>query len=343
MNIVFDATRLKYPNTGLYHFTLELGCALQRISLQEGVHIEFLERGDHPILPFGSRKVTAIDKLIARNPSGAKLWHSPYQFYRYKVPSNVVQVLTVHDLNFLREKNAVKQSKYLKKLQQQVDRADAVVAISQFTARDIADHIDMKGKQIEVIYNGCNIPQVDPAQPQYVPPAPFVYGIGTMLPKKNWHTLPSMIVDTPYHLVLSGGQTPYCEQIIEQAKIFGVADRVHLTGAVSEAQKQWYLSQCAAFAFPSLAEGFGLPVVEAMYYGKPLFLSPHCSLPEIAGEKAYYFDQDFDPHSMRQTLIEGMADFDAAVNPSLLREKSLSYSWDSAARKYIEIYQRIAK
>ena len=86
----------------------------------------------------------------------------------------------------------------------------------------------------------------------------------------------------------------------------GVADRVRVLIRISEADKAWYITQCLAYLQPSLAEGFGLPVVEAMQIGKPVFLSRLTSLPEVGGAAAYYFD-DFTPATMQQTLVTGLA------------------------------------
>ena len=63
----------------------------------------------------------------------------------------------------------------------------------------------------------------------------------------------------------------YQRKIEEEAKRLGVTERVIFTGAISENDKYWYYQNCTAFVFPSIAEGFGLPVIEAMYFGKPVF------------------------------------------------------------------------
>ncbi len=76
-------------------------------------------------------------------------------------------------------------------------------------------------------------------------------------------------------------------------------NRVFLTGKVDDIAKQFYLSKCHAFVFPSIREGFGLPPIEAMHFGKPIFLSNKTSLPEIGGEHCYYWD-NFDPEYMKK-------------------------------------------
>jgi len=111
-------------------------------------------------------------------------------------------------------------------------------------------------------------------------------------------------------------------------------------GPVSEEEKSWYFRSCLAFAFPSRAEGFGIPVVEAMYYGKPVFLSDQVSLPEIGGSEAYYFT-DFDPAAMREVFNRGMADYQSHGRAEQIRQRALRYNWDQAAQDYLGIYRKL--
>ena len=116
----------------------------------------------------------------------------------------------------------------------------------------------------------------------------------------------ALLKDNDYELIIAGNISNYFERILEEARKWNVEDRVNIIGPISEGLKHWYLKNCLAFAFPSIAEGFGLPVVEAMYYGKPIFLSSYTSLPEVGGDLATYFNKEFDPEGMRLEFIEGM-------------------------------------
>ena len=130
----------------------------------------------------------------------------------------------------------------------------------------------------------------------------------------------------------------YSETIISEAKRWGVADRVTLVGVVDEASKHWYLKNCTAFLFPSLAEGFGLPPIEAMSYGKPCFLSTNTCLPEIGGNMANYFIDMSDPEQMQSDFLEGL---NRPIKTSDIIEHACSFSWKKAAKQYVEIYEQM--
>jgi glycosyltransferase involved in cell wall biosynthesis len=223
-----------------------------------------------------------------------------------------------------------------------IDRADYIVCVSQFTLSTVTSHLRLGNRPVQVIYNGCDVSEF-PAfdHPRFRPARPFIFSLGTVLPKKNFHVLPGLLGGNDHELVIAGILDPDYEKIIRaEARRHGVQDRVHLTGPISEEEKSWYFRNCLAFAFPSLAEGFGFPVVEAMHYGKPVFLSDHASLPEIGGSEAYYFT-DFDPAAMREVFARGMADYQAQGRAEQLRQRALRYSWDRAAQDYLHIYRKL--
>jgi glycosyltransferase involved in cell wall biosynthesis len=90
--------------------------------------------------------------------------------------------------------------------------------------------------------------------------------------------------------------------------------------------------------FPSVAEGFGAPVVEAMHFGKPVFLSDKTSLPEIGGDAAYYFKQ-FDKEYMQKVFEEGMTHY-AQHNPvTTIQQRARKFSWDTNAQEYMKLYR----
>lgn len=343
--VVFDCERMKYPNTGLAVFCDNVAAGLVRrkasvrSSLGFFVPAEFKGKWGSEV---SYRPVRVTDKLYMPCGKNVKVWHLAHQFTPYIPPAHVKTVLTVHDLNFLYEKPVRKHLRYLMSLQRHVNRADHIVTISESTKRDLLDNIDLKGRHVEVIYNGLNHFDGDMVPPVSKPDGKFLFSVGTVLPKKNFHVLPALLAGNDYRLIIAGNKSPYEKRIMEEAAKIGVEDRVSVIGPVTDAVKYWYIKNCSAFLFPSVAEGFGLPVVEAMYYQKPVFLSDRTSLPEIGRNYVFYFDHDFDPDVMREQFRTGMEQFaNGRVDLEQMKRHALSFSWDRTARRYIEIYNEL--
>ena len=341
--VAFDCDKMKHPNTGLYSFCHQLALALNQEALNRGA--AFMVGLPSRIsgifedkIPEHSYRLT--DKIKFHCPSKINIWHAPFQLGKY-FPKDKKTVLTIHDLNFLYEKDGKRRESGLRKLQKNINRSDYLVAISEFTKKDILKYLDIQGKPLDVIYNGCSVYTGEIRTPAKKPVRPFLFNLGTVLPKKNMHVLPYLLAGNDYELYIAGNRSPYENEIMAVAVEMCVADRVHILGPVKEEEKHWYLKHCEAFVFPSIAEGFGLPVIEAMYYGKPVFLSRHTCLPEIGQDKAYYFNYEFDPELMRKEFQEGMEHFSSSGDPSALKQHALSFSWENAAKAYWDIYERL--
>jgi glycosyltransferase involved in cell wall biosynthesis len=175
----------------------------------------------------------------------------------------------------------------------------------------------------------------------YRPSRKFIFSIGTVLPKKNFHVLPCLLRNNNYELVIAGNiDKEYGQKIRDEAQLHGVAGRVKLTGPVSEQERYWYYKNCFAFAFPSLAEGFGLPLVEAMNFGKPCFISTHTSLPEIGGDAAYYF-KDFDTTHMQEVFEKGLEHYQETNPAGAIRKRALQFNWHNTGSSYLSIYRTL--
>ena len=347
--IIFDCERMKHPHTGLYHFCLQLGTNLLKQNKGDNEICFYTPQSAGKV--FGDNECyilqKSIHKLFVPNISDANIWHCTNQGTSYFPWNKKLKiVLTIHDLNFMYDesKNGDKRSKYLKALDKKIQRADAIVAISHHTSNDIKKHIDVGNKTVNVIYNGCNVNDPELSKPALLPGKDFLFTIGTITNKKNFHVLPCLLYENNMNLVIAGitQSEEYKQLIIEEANKWGVADKLLFAGAVSENDKQWYFKNCTAFVFPSLAEGFGLPVVEAMHFGKPIILSKHTSLPEIGGDVCYYFN-NFEPANMQKTLVDSLNDFHLTHPSAKIIERSQLFSWEKAAKDYLDIYDELLK
>ncbi|WP_157505181.1 glycosyltransferase family 4 protein [Dyadobacter beijingensis] len=341
---------MRHPHTGLYHYCLQLGNSiLKKIGEEKGKIAFYLPTSAEHVFGENANYISQhfIHKLFFPDTKSVDIWHCTYQGSKY-FPFNkkVSVVLTIHDLNFLYDGNRSDSriKKYLNKLQQKIDRADHIVAISHYVLDDLRTHLELGNKPASVIYNGCNIDSSQVIAPPAEPVSePFLFTIGTIVGKKNFHVLPALLKDNAFKLVIAGidSSQEYKKKIIREAQKLNVLDRLIFTGPISENDKKWYLSNCTAFVFPSIAEGFGLPVIEAMYYGKPVILSRCTSLPEIGGDCAYYFDH-FEPEHMRNVLNASLEHYNKTKPREKIRERAGFFSWERAASEYLALYESLA-
>jgi glycosyltransferase involved in cell wall biosynthesis len=359
-SVLVDLTRLKHLHCGLGQLSLHLGRALARSPSQQ-LSLEFLlPRRNHQLLSsfelphkiaypwmkevFQRRYRQWASRILPRPPQHA-LWHAASQAVQYlPLDPRIPVLLTIHDLNFLREKPPQARSRRLHRLQALVDRAAAVATGSRFVAGEIQAHLELRGKPLRVIYNGL----IYEEHPEAAPPAfaddkPFLFTIGEIAPKKNFHVLLDLLARLPhFRLIVAGNdRTAYAKELRRLAAKKGLAERVVLPGIVSDECRHWLYKNCDAFLFPSLTEGFGLPVIEAMRFGKPVFLSTATSLPEVGGKLACYWTS-FDPDAMAAAFRAGMAEF--AADPSRALESAAHakrFSWDKAASEYLAFYSEV--
>jgi glycosyltransferase involved in cell wall biosynthesis len=347
-HVLVDLHRLKYnPYNGLYRFSVELGQALSRMKLS-GLQLDFyIPEKDFGI--FGPQasyvKHKSVDKFYRFGTAAFDVWHATTTLSWYRPFNRKTKFLfTVHDLVFLEEAERDKKHKerYLNLIRRRVERAHFLTYISEYSRQQAEQFFDIKDKPGVVIYNGCNIPpHKEFSQPAYVPRKQFLFSIGLFMSRKNFHVLPALLRNNDYELVLAGiNDLPYKDEVLESARRMGVLDRVKLVGPVPEEEKFWYYQHCEAFVFPSINEGFGLPVIEAMWFGKPVFLSRETCLPEIGGDVAYYFN-DFSPEAMQSTFEAGMKHYRESQPMQRIRERAASFSWEKAASEYVEVYRRM--
>ena len=227
-------------------------------------------------------------------------------------------------------------------MQRKIDRADIIVTISHYTKKVLEENLNVKNKRVEVIYNGCSMSeQSEPEMPSFAPAGDFLFSIGSIASRKNLHVLLPLMQKLPgISLVMAGSyaaEGDYYRALQQQIRDLNLADRVMMPGAISEAEKVWLYQRCCGLVFPSLLEGFGLPIVEAMYFGQPVFLSTSTSLPEVGGDAAYYWE-NFDADSMAQVVRQGLTCHNAA-RVALCKKQAAKFSWQNAAQKYMQLYR----
>jgi glycosyltransferase involved in cell wall biosynthesis len=272
-----------------------------------------------------------------RSPQRMDLWHTTSQLNRYGPPHGQGRrLVTVHDLNYLYEKSGWSRRRHQWRMRQCLARSDAIVAITEHVAGDIRRALGWGGP-LRVVHNGVRDLTQGPREPvAALQGRPFFFHISRMTPNKNVEALLAMMALWPErHLVLAGPVAGRNAELQARADASGLGNVTVLTG-IGDAQKAWLYAHCQAFFFPSLTEGFGLPPIEAMHFGKPTFLSTLTSLPEVGGHAAYYWTA-FDPQAMRQAVEQGLAAHTAERAQAAVR-RAAGFSWEAAARGYVQAY-----
>ncbi|MFP4394890.1 MAG: glycosyltransferase family 4 protein [Anaerolineales bacterium] len=293
---------------------------------------------------------TALPGVLRR--LGADLLHAPAFVGPLVVPCP--QIITLHDLSFLRHPQFFKRANrlYLRAMTPLAcRRAAAVIAVSEFTAREAVALMGVAPERVHVITHGVD-PRFRPLPPEEVArfratqglPERFILHMGTLEPRKNLVRLVQAFAQgapSDVHLVLAGGRGWLYETIFAEVARWGVQDRVHFPGYVpAETQALWY-NAADLFAYVSIYEGFGLPVLEALACGTPTVASATTSLPEAAGDAALTVPPD-DVAAIAAGLARLLADDALRAE---LRARGLAhaarFSWETTAQRTAALYRQI--
>jgi glycosyltransferase involved in cell wall biosynthesis len=290
-----------------------------------------------------------VDRMIGR----VDVFHSPDFVAVPQLRGR--SIVTVHDLSYLTTPECADPSlrAYLKRaVWQSVRKADAVVAVSENTRRDLARLLRLPENRLRVVPNGID-EQFRPVGDESAITAirqkigveePFILSVGTLEPRKNLVRLLEAFSGLAgqgleHKLVLAGRKGWLYQPILEAAAPLQRAGRVVLVDFVGDDNLPALYSAAEAFVYPSLYEGFGLPPLEAMACGTPVVASNTSSLPEVLGEAALLVE----PHdvaaiasSMRQVLTD--ADLRARLIAAGL-EQARRFTWRVAAERLIGLYR----
>lgn len=266
-----------------------------------------------------------------------------------KKVKGIRNVVTVHDLALMinpkwgSRKNAIMQNTFAKA---SIKDADFIIADSDSTKRDIISYLKIKEDKIKRIYIATSINDLDdsvigikkfPTNNKY-----FLY-IGTIEPRKNITNLIKAFnkfadVNDNVLLLLAGGLGWRYEPIIDEYNNSPHKDKIHILGYISKEEKQFLLKNCVGFVFPSNYEGFGIPPLEAMKFGKPVILSNVSSLPEIGKNVAFYTSPD-NPDEMKECMNKVYQLTDKEIEE--IKQESIniynSFSWEKCAEETLSV------
>lgn len=285
-------------------------------------------------------------------------------FFNFIVPPRIKGkvVNTIHDLTFEFYPETM-DKKNLKRLRTDIgysiERADKIVTISQCSKRDIVETLNVDERKIEIIYPGVNADYFSQTyteetlrqvKAKYQLPDEYILYMGTLEPRKN---IPS-IIEAFYQLkkdgdqsvqkvklVLAGKKGWLFEGIFNKVKALGLEEEVIFTDYVAEEDKGVIYRLAKVFVFPSLYEGFGIPVLEAMASSTPVITSNVSSLPEVAGNAALLVN----PRDI-VGIAQGMQHIfsDEAYRQSMIEKGKVQarrFNWEDSSKKLASLYRSL--
>lgn len=265
-------------------------------------------------------------------------------------------VVTVHDLSFLLhpERADPALARFLSaRVPAAVQRADHVLADSANTRRDLLERLGVAEERVSVAYPGVgteftavlDAERRAAVRRRYELPVPFILGVGTLEPRKDWPLLMDAFLGAgpalaSHQLVIAGGAGWGMGPIADAARAAG--GRVRLLGFVREEDLPVLYSLADAFAYPSVYEGFGLPPLEAMACGTPTVVSSASCLPEVVGDGAVVVPVG-DGRALSRALVQLTGD--AALRRELVARgpaRAATFTWDACAQATEAVYASLA-
>ncbi len=348
--IIVDTGRASTLNSGLGQVVFFFANALSEI-VPDNMDFTFLvHRKMEPIFrsSFNFRTVVSVParRLVPGAFSTGDIWHvlNPDSS---SVPLRHPRIiLTLHDLRILAVKHGKSGAAYKNRLQKIVDSSAGLTAISEFTRAGMRENFDIPPIPFEVIRNGIAAPERADVKPLAKVDTPYLLALGLFEEKKRFHLLVEMMQYLPeFNLLLVGfNDNAYGARVKQLANDLRLQQQIHFLGTVDENRKWQLYANSLGLVFPGELEGFGLPVLEAMAMGKPVYLSCDGALPETGGELANYFSV-LKPRDMAGQIRTSIQ-VDQRLPTQKLSAKNRedyarSFTWQKAAEQYVNFYRSI--
>ena len=347
MNIALDGMPLASPLTGVGHYTAELARSLAIVSPSDSFTC---------ISPGGlfKRRWWSLGLPLHLLRNSFDLFHGT----NYEVPlwSRRPTVVTIHDLSLLlhsevHEKYLVRRARW--RLPLMAKAASKIITPSTSVKNEVCETFRMDSEKVTVtpeaprpVFKRREAPEL---RRRFGIDREFIFFVGTIEPRKNlrrlleaFHQLLRTTSLSPT-LVIAGGQGWLMDDFLSLIKQKRLEDRVCLTGYLEDEDLCGLYSTCAAFVYPSLYEGFGLPPLEAMACGAPVITSNISSLMETVGGAARLVDPK-DVDDIARAMTEMLSDEKAREHYAELgRNHVKQFSWEQTALKTLEVYRQVLR
>jgi glycosyltransferase involved in cell wall biosynthesis len=266
-------------------------------------------------------------------------------------------IVTIHDLIFLRMPENVSPEWIefaSKNTEYAIKKADVIIAVSEFSKREIMDVYKVSDDRIRVIYNGVGeeyFPRtqgIDEVKIKHGIRGKYILFVGAIEPRKNLLALIRafndlrQIIREEYRLVVIGVKRYGSEEILKKIEQLRLGSDIIFTGVVSREDLPLLYSGAELFVFPSIYEGFGMPVIEAMACGTPVIASNLTSIPEVAGDAALLIDPR-DAGEIAEAIQAVLSDNRLKDRLSHKgEERARLFSWERNARETMALYKEVS-
>ena len=271
------------------------------------------------------------------------------------------RVVTIHDLAVLMNpKLGTRFNSFLAKffVIPSCKKADRIIAISKSTAKDVIRLSGVDLKKVEVIYNGdspykknrhtFNELEVRSIDKKLGIKDEFFLFVGTIEPRKN---IPTIIKGYNIYrdnggkglLVIAGGLGWRFEESLKSISESKYTSDIIMVGYCSNLEKEYLYGRAKCLLFPSLYEGLGLPIIEAMSLGTPVITSRISSMPEVGGNAAFYIDDVYDAKALAKTMfaLSSMDDVQSETIQNKCKDQAKKFSRESCARDILELFHKV--
>lgn len=370
MRIVIDARLNAYRTGGIPQYTRQLLRSMAALAPEQHFVALNHRKADAPVAQAANiahRRVWTpphhrLEQLaLPLELAGldADVFHFPdfIPLFRLRRPC----VITIHDLAFMRYPEILDAAarRYYGQIRRAVTRADAIIAVSESTRRDIAELLAVDPDRVDVVHEAA-APQFQPLDLPHdaehminghlLRRDGFALFVGTLEPRKNLpmllhalHRLQSQPHADPPTLVIAGPRGWLDDDIAGLVTELQLGDAAQFIGGVGSADLVWLYNACRVYLHPELYSGFGLPILEAMQCGAPVISADNSSLPEVAGDAALLLPAE-DVTAWAETWRSVWEDQEQRRR---MREagiqQAVRFSWSRAARETLSIYARIAE
>ncbi len=324
MNIGYEAKRIFHNTTGLGNYSRDLVAILSTFYPENSYKLYNPKPGKKSLFTPGESVEEKLPESF-KNKLFNKYWRRKnvvkdlvrdnieiFHGLSGEIPiglqeKNIKSVVTIHDLIFLRYPEfytRIDRSIYKKKFQHAVKEADVVIAVSDQTRQDIIKFLEVDESKIIVIYQGCQKEFKQLYKPEAIQqmlqkfalPQDYILNVGTVESRKNILSAVKAIKDIDTHLVIVGSITSYGKKVQEYIRSQKMEQKVTFLKGLSTYELALLYQGATIFVYPSIFEGFGIPIIEALFSKTPVITTNYGCFPEAGGPDSIYVD----PNSVNQ-------------------------------------------